>query len=154
MAWWLDPKQVVPDKQFIRMQIFAGMPALYVFLDSALAALPKSMLGFYSNGRRYKGTPTLCSKMLKRPRRCKLIDHGLHTPEARRDILGTSSARWRMMTQLSRMWRWLHGFPRGLVSLSDFQTTPASTVGPIKLHAFQGKPMCRPKWRQMWTCHR
>ncbi len=83
----MDPKQVVPDKQFIRMQIFAGMPALYAFFDSALAALPASMMGFYSDGRRYEGRPTFSSSVLQEPRRCKLDDPGLETLEAKREIL-------------------------------------------------------------------
>ncbi|CAL8470513.1 g10055 [Coccomyxa elongata] len=86
VACWLDPDCVVPDKQLIRMQIFAGMPALYAFLDSALAALPASMLGFYSDGRRYEGRPTCYSRVLERPRRCELDDPGLETLEAKREL--------------------------------------------------------------------
>ncbi len=89
VACWLNPDRVLTNKQLIRMQIFAGMPALYAFLDSALAALPASMIRFYSDGRPYEGRPTFCSEELQQPRRCKLDDPGLDTIDAKRDILKT-----------------------------------------------------------------
>ncbi|BDA41213.1 hypothetical protein COCOBI_01-8680 [Coccomyxa sp. Obi] len=89
VAYWSDPERCVPDKQLIRQRYFVGMPALYTFINSTLAALPESMLGYHCDGSRYEGNLTVCSQELQEPRRCKLIDVALEQPEAKLDVLKT-----------------------------------------------------------------
>ncbi|BDA45888.1 hypothetical protein COCOBI_07-6750 [Coccomyxa sp. Obi] len=93
VAYWCDPKRVLPDKQLMRMQIFAGMPKLYAFLDSALAAVPESMLGYHTDGRRDEENATCLREELEQPRRCKLVDPALERPEVRQEILRTFFAK-------------------------------------------------------------
>ncbi|CAL8470538.1 g10080 [Coccomyxa elongata] len=73
--------------RIIRRQFFAGMPALYDFLNRALAAVPARMVGFHTDGRRIDRTAALFSKELQQPRRRKLGDPVLQDPEAMHDMM-------------------------------------------------------------------
>lgn len=79
-------KDIPPGVQIIRRQSFAGMPALYQFLNSASAAVPERMLRFDASGRPIKGETIPFSKELQQPTRCKLKDPSLEDPEALREI--------------------------------------------------------------------
>lgn len=87
VAWWHDPEQLLPGIRSIRRQFFAGMPALYDFLNRALAAVPAHIVGFHTDGRSIDRTPALFSRELQQPRRRKLEDPVLHDPEAMHDIM-------------------------------------------------------------------
>ena len=73
--WWVD-KESPPGLQIIRRQFFAGMPALYNFLNGALAALPELIKD-----------ESLPCRELQQPRRCKLIDPSPQEPVPLQDIL-------------------------------------------------------------------
>lgn len=87
VAWWVDAEEIVPGMQTIRRQFFAGMPAMYSFLNSALAAIPERMSGFDASGHRIEGRETPFSAVLEQPRRRKLEDPSLQEPNALRDII-------------------------------------------------------------------
>lgn len=59
----------MPGKHVICEQYFVGMPALYAFLERALAAVPWSMLGYDRRGRIIPRPAALCSEELLEPRR-------------------------------------------------------------------------------------
>jgi hypothetical protein len=93
VAFWLDEAEVLPGKQIIRRQFFAGMPALYEFINNALKAVPAAMLGRHRSGRPMNARQiTLCSQKMRDPGRRKLTDPGLRSREARLDVIKTCFA--------------------------------------------------------------
>ncbi len=86
MAWWVE-KEMGGGVQVIRRHSFAGMPTLYSFLNSALAAMPGPLSGFDTSGCPIEGEVVPISEELQQPRRLKLKDPGLQDPEARREIM-------------------------------------------------------------------
>ena len=85
VAWWVD-KESPPGLQIIRRQFFAGMPALFNFLNSALAAMPEGISGFDTSGCPIKEETIPCREM-QQPRRCKLVEPSRQEPEPQQDIL-------------------------------------------------------------------